>query len=189
MVRLFKKSKQWMWYFLGCGLFLFPLYSNAKPLKPEQLWSLQPLSQTTVPKIKSEKVRNDIDGFIQNKLIEKGIAPSPRAGDATLIRRLYLDLHGLLPPPQTVKEYCENKDPKKYPKLIDKLLANPRYGERWARHWLDVVRYADSNGFETNHERNSAYHYRDYVIRSLNQDKPYDQFVFEQIAGDTCGAD
>jgi hypothetical protein len=189
MARLFKKSKQWIGHLLGCGLFLLPLYSNAKALKPEQLWSLQPLSQTTVPKIKSAKVRNEIDGFIQNKLIEKGIVPSPLAEDATLIRRLYLDLHGLLPHPQTVKEYCEDKDPQKYSKLIEKLLASPRYGERWARHWLDVVRYADSNGFETNHERKNAYHYRDYVIRSLNQDKPYDQFVFEQIAGDTCGAD
>ena len=133
-------------------------------------------------------VSNPIDAFIIEKLEQKNLEPSPLAKDSIIVRRLYLDLHGLLPSPKEIKDYCENKDPKKYPKLIDKLLASPRYGERWARHWLDVVRYADSNGFETNHEER-LHTIRDYVIKSLNQDKPYDRFVFEQIAGDTCGAD
>ena len=160
-----------------------------KALKPEQLWSLQPVIRPTPPSVSSPLVSNPIDAFIIEKLEQKNLEPSPLAKDSIIVRRLYLDLHGLLPSPKEIKDYCENKDPKKYPKLIDKLLASPRYGERWARHWLDVVRYADSNGFETNHERKTAYHYRDYVIKSLNQDKPYDRFVFEQIAGDTCGAD
>jgi len=160
-----------------------------KALKPEQLWSLKPVIRPTPPSVSSPLVSNPIDAFIIEKLEQKNLEPSPLAKDSIIVRRLYLDLHGLLPSPKEIKDYCENKDPKKYPKLIDKLLASPRYGERWARHWLDVVRYADSNGFETNHERKTAYHYRDYVIKSLNQDKPYDRFVFEQIAGDTCGAD
>ena len=121
------------------------------------------------PSVSSPLVSNPIDAFIIEKLEQKNLEPSPLAKDSIIVRRLYLDLHGLLPSPKEIKDYCENKDPKKYPKLIDKLLASPRYGERWARHWLDVVRYADSNGFETNHERKTAYHYWDYVIRSLNQ--------------------
>ena len=130
-----------------------------------------------------------IDAFIQKKLSEKGLELSDEADKRTLIRRVYLDMLGLIPTPEEVEAFVTDERKDAYEKLIEKVLENPSYGERWARHWLDVVRYADSAGFETNHERPNAYHYRDYVIRAFNEDKPYDQFVFEQVAGDTVGAE
>ncbi|MCA9202845.1 MAG: DUF1549 domain-containing protein, partial [Planctomycetales bacterium] len=96
---------------------------------------------------------------------------------------------GLLPGEDDIAEFVTDKRPDAYERLVDRVLSSPRYGERWARHWLDVVRFADTNGFETNTPRPNAFHYRDWVIRSLNEDKPYDRFVFEQIAGDAAGVD
>jgi hypothetical protein len=133
-----------------------------------------------------------VDGFITEKLKEKGLAMNPPADARTFIRRASFDLIGLPPTPEEVaafeKEFIQNQA-SSIQHLIDRLLASPRYGERWARHWLDVVRFAESHGFEMNRVRPNAWPYRDYVIRSLNDDKPYDQFVREQIAGDQVGAD
>ena len=143
-------------------------------------WSFQPVKRPAGA---------GIDEFVLAKLREKGLAPSPAADKATLIRRLYLVMHGMPPTPQEVADFQNDTRPDAYARLVDRVLASPRYGERWARHWMDVVRYADTNGFETNHGRPTAFHYRDYLIESLNADKPYDQFIKEQIAGDAMGAD
>ncbi|MEM7388021.1 MAG: DUF1549 domain-containing protein, partial [Verrucomicrobiota bacterium] len=132
---------------------------------------------------------NAIDGFVRAKLREKSLKLSPEADRATLIRRLYLIAHGLPPTPAETRAFLEDRRPDAYETLVARVLESPRYGERWARHWLDVVRYADTNGFETNRQRKTAYHYRDYVIKAFNEDKPYDQFITEQLAGDTVGAD
>ena len=144
-------------------------------------WSLLPPERPSSGK--------SIDEFIEKKLSQKGLRHSIEASKRTLIRRVHLDLLGLLPSPEEVNAFVTDERKDAYEKLIERVLENPSYGERWARHWLDVVRYADSAGFETNHERPNAYHYRDYVIRAFNEDKPYDQFVFEQVAGDTLGED
>ncbi|MBM3784817.1 MAG: DUF1553 domain-containing protein [Acidobacteria bacterium] len=125
-----------------------------------------------------------IDEFVDGKLREKGLAPNGMADRRTLIRRAYLDLHGLPPAPAEIAAFVEDASPDAWPKLIDKLLASPRYGERWGRHWLDVVRYADTGGFETDIYFPNAWRYRDYVIKAFNEDKPFERFVREQIAGD-----
>ena len=118
-----------------------------------------------------------------------GLEPSPKADRRSLIRRLYLDVLGLPPTPEEIGAYVADADPLAWRRLVDRVLANPHYGERSARHWLDVVRFAETDGFETNVERPDAYPYRDYVIRAFNDDKPYDRFVFEQLAGDAVGED
>jgi hypothetical protein len=125
-----------------------------------------------------------IDSIIQAKLAENKLQPSPEADRRTLIRRLTFDLHGLPPTPAEVEAFIQDQDPKAYEKLIDRLLASPRCGERYARHWLDIAHYADTHGFERDQRRDNAWRYRDYVINALNADKPYDQFLREQIAGD-----
>lgn len=147
-------------------------------------WSFQPVRRPQPPG--SGKA---IDAFVGAKLEEHSLSPSPEADRRTLIRRLYLVAHGLPPTPEEVEAFIGDARSDAYERLVDRVLKSPRYGERWARHWLDVVRYADTNGFETNRERKTAYHYRDYVIRAFNEDKPYDQFIVEQIAGDAVGAD
>ena len=152
-------------------------------------WSFQPVKRPELPKGSEAPGGNEVDAFVRARLREKGLAPSAPTDRRTLIRRLYLVMHGLPPPPREVDDFVNDARPDAYARLIDQVLASPRYGERWARHWMDVVRYADSNGFETNRERKTAYHYRDYLIESLNADKPYDQFIREQIAGDALGAD
>jgi mono/diheme cytochrome c family protein len=152
-------------------------------------WSFQPVKRPPLPPSDDPFVRNEIDAFILAQLRQNGLEPSEPAGRATFIRRLYLVMHGLPPTPAEVDEFLNDRRPNAVPELVERVLASPCYGERWARHWLDVVRYADSNGFETNRERKNAYPYRDYVIQALNDDLPYDQFVKEQIAGDALGAD
>ncbi len=129
-----------------------------------------------------------IDAFVDAALAERKLVRNSPADRRTLVRRIFLDVLGLPPSPEQVEAFVASNDPQAYEKLIDAALASPRYGERWARHWLDVVRFAESNGFETNTERKNAWPYRDYVIASLNADKPYDQFVREQLAGDALGA-
>ena len=129
-------------------------------------------------------IRNPVDAFVLQRLTASGLTPSPRAPKITLIRRAYMDLIGLPPPLEEVRSYLADSSPLAYEKLIDRLLASPQYGERWGRHWLDVVRYADSGGFEGDRDRPYAWRYRDYVIAAFNADKPFDQFVREQIAGD-----
>ena len=127
-----------------------------------------------------------IDHFINARLAEKGLDKNPPADPQSLVRRIYLDLTGLPPTPDEVVAFVREPD---VARLVDRVLASPRYGERWAQHWLDVIRWAETVGFETNAERRNAWPYRDWVIASLNADKPYDRFVFEQIAGDTVGED
>lgn len=151
-------------------------------------WSLLPITRPAVPAGTS----HPIDAFIRTKLSEHKISANPKADAHTLVRRLYLDLTGLLPTPEQATRFktAFEKDPQAATDhLIDKLLDSPHYGERWARHWLDVVRFAESHGFEMNQERPNAWYYRDYVIQAFNNDVPYDQFVREQLAGDQLGAD
>ncbi len=161
-------------------------------------WAFRPLVRPLLPafqlsNFKSEisnfKSHNSIDVFIAARLERDGLKPSPEADRTTLIRRLRFDLLGLPPPPEEVAEFVADSEPDAYERLVDRYLASPHFGERWARHWLDVVRFAESHGFEMNQPRPNAWPYRDYVIRSFNQDQPYDQFVFEQLAGDTVGVD
>ncbi len=154
-------------------------------------WAFRPLVRPMLPKsqITNLKSHNSIDVFIATRLERDGLTPSPEADRTTLIRRLKFDLLGLPPSPEEVEEFVADTEPDAYERLVDRYLASPHLGERWARHWLDVVRFAESHGFEMNQPRPNAWPYRDYVIRSFNEDKPYDQFVFEQLAGDTIGAD
>jgi mono/diheme cytochrome c family protein len=155
-------------------------------------WSLQPIVRPAVPAVGEEHL-SAIDRFIRARLAERGLAPSPPADPRTLVRRVYYDLVGLPPTPREIDAYLaaarEHDDDQAYAELIERLLASPRHGERWAQHWLDAVRFAESDGFETNKPRANAWPYRDYVIESFTSDKPYDQFVREQLAGDVLGAD
>jgi len=150
-----------------------------------QWWAFQKPVRRSVPAVADARwSRNPIDGFVRSMLDKKGLEPAPEADRRTLIRRAYLDLVGLLPPVAEVDAFVKDPAPDAYEKLVDRLLASPHYGERWGRHWLDVVRYADSSGFEFDINIDNAWRYRDYVIRAFNQDKPYDRFVVEQLAGD-----
>ncbi len=144
-------------------------------------WSFRKLPRPTVPE---GAAANPIDRFIDAKLRDRKLAPTARADRRTLIRRAYFDLHGLPPAPDDVDRFVNDTDPEAWTKLIRKLLDSPRYGERWGRHWLDVVRYADTGGFETDIYFPNAWRYRDWVISAFNTDKPFARFVREQIAGD-----
>ena len=143
----------------------------------------------SVPGIQGRAAPNAIDAFIEAQLAGKHLSSSPPADRRVLIRRLYFDLTGLPPTPEDVTAFIADKKEDAYYRLVEKLLASPRYGERWARHWLDVVRFAESHGFEMNQPRPNAWPYRDYVIRAFNEDKPYDRFVSEQLVGDALGID
>ncbi len=150
-----------------------------------QWWSFQPVKQVQPPKMPDTGwARTDIDRFIFQKLADNKLQPNREAPRGVLIRRLYFDLWGMPPSPKEVDVFVADKSPDAYEKLVDRLLASPRYGERWARHWLDLVRYADSDGYRVDDFRPQSWRYRDYVIRSLNADKPYDRFIKEQLAGD-----
>jgi mono/diheme cytochrome c family protein len=150
-------------------------------------WAFQPVKKPSLPAVKkSDWVQTPIDAFVLAGLEAKGLAPAPAADRRILIRRVTQDLHGLPPTPEEVAAFEADRSPDAYARLIDRLLASPRYGERWGRHWLDVARYADSKGYVFNEERRYpfAYTYRDYVIRAFNEDLPYDQFVLQQLAAD-----
>jgi len=149
-------------------------------------WSLQPVKRPLVPTGVTDD-DNAIDAFISQSLQSSGLTRSPRADRVTLIRRLYLDVLGLPPTPEQVETFATDESSDAWSRLVDDVLTSPHFGERQARHWLDVVRFADSDGFETNHERPNAYHYRDYVIGAFNSDRPYDEFVADQLAGDARG--
>jgi hypothetical protein len=150
-----------------------------------QWWSFHKPAPHPIPKVTAPQWKtNPIDAFIKYALNQKGIQSAPRADRNTLIRRAYLDLTGLLPGPQEVDDFVHDTSPQAYEKLIERLLASPHYGERWGRFWLDVARYADSSGYEHDFDIANAWRYRDYVIRSFNQDKPYNRFIIEQLAGD-----
>jgi hypothetical protein len=148
-------------------------------------WSFQPLKRPALPAVRQVSwVRNPIDRFILTKLEGVDIEPSPEAERATLIRRLYLDLLGLPPTPEAIEAFVEDDRANAYEDLVDELLASPHFGERWGRHWLDLARYADSNGYENDKPRPDAWRYRDWVIDAFNNDMPFDQFTVEQMAGD-----
>ncbi len=144
-------------------------------------WSFRPVVRPAVPR---KPFANPIDSFLTAKLEQKGLSLSPPADKRTLLRRAYFDILGLPPTPEEVQSFLADTPPKAFENVVDRLLASPHYGERWARHWLDVARYAESNGFKTDEKRPNAWRYRDYVIEALNSDKPYDRFIKEQIAGD-----
>ena len=171
------------------------------PLKPEQIdllrrwiadgaawqqhWAFEPFANTAPPAVNNAAwVRNPIDQFVLAALEAKGIAPSPEADRYMLIKRLYYDLLGLLPPPEDVQRFVNDGSPAAYETLVDQLLASPHFGERWGRHWLDMARFADSDGYEKDGARPDAYVFRDWVIGAFNQDVPFDQFTIEQLAGD-----
>jgi mono/diheme cytochrome c family protein len=147
-------------------------------------WSYQPIARPAVPQLEDPWVRTPIDAFILDVLTQKGLTHSDDTDRRTLIRRLTYDLTGLPPTPAQVDAFVNDADSNAYGNLVDRLLDSQHYGERWARHWLDVVKYADTCGYDKDKLRPNAWPYRDYVIRSLNEDKPYSQFVQEQIAGD-----
>ena len=147
-------------------------------------WSFRPIRRPPLPGVQFRRwVRNPIDLFVLARLEKLGLKPSPEADRRTLIRRVSFDLRGLPPSPREVDRFVSDKRPGAYERLVDRMLASPQYGERWGRHWLDVARYADSNGFTIDGPR-SIWKYRDWVIDVLNADMPFDRFTIEQLAGD-----
>ncbi|MFM8878036.1 MAG: DUF1549 domain-containing protein, partial [Verrucomicrobiota bacterium] len=160
-------------------------------------WSYQPLRAPRVPEIPVTQAPSSsaaarihpIDAFIQDRLAREGVPPSPEADRRTLLRRVSLDLTGLPPTPAEMQAFEQDPSPNAYERCVDRLLASPRYGERWARHWLDVVHYGETHGYDKDQPRPNAWPYRDYVIRALNTDKPYTRFIREQIAGDVLWPD
>jgi hypothetical protein len=179
-----------------------PLAASAQaPSKNSDWWSLKPIRAIAPPALKLSTVKpragvnlqswfqNPIDRFVLDKMLSKGLSPSAPADRRTLIRRATFDLHGLPPTPDEIDNFVKDRSPNAWSKVIDRLLASPRYGERWARHWLDVVHFADTHGYDKDKRRDAAWPYRDYVIRSLNEDKPFSRFLKEQIAGDALYPD
>jgi hypothetical protein len=173
------------------GLVLCVLAAQADPPRPSRPqenkthWSFVPPRHATPPAVKNRRwLRNPIDAFILARLERERVSPSPEADRATLIRRLSLDLLGLPPGPGEVRAFETDPRPEAWERLVDSLLASPHFGERWGRHWLDLARYADSEGYQIDRPRPGAYVYRDWVIDSFNRDQPFDQFTIEQLAGD-----
>lgn len=147
-------------------------------------WAFQSFDEVKVPTHQSSWANNSIDLFIEAELKQQQLKPAPTAGKRELIRRVYYDLIGLPPSPEDIQAFIEDNSEHAYEKMVDNLLNSPKYGERWAQHWLDIVRFSESDGYRADHFRPQAYQYRDYVVNSFNQDKPYDLFVKEQLAGD-----
>ena len=150
-----------------------------------KFWAFQPIRRVAPPVVKNRSwARSPIDGFLLAQMEANGLVPAAPADKATLLRRVTFDLTGLPPAPEEIAAFLADNSPRAYEKVVDRLLASPQYGERWARHWLDLVRFAETSGHEFDFEKQEAWRYRDYVIRAFNQDLSYDQFVKEQIAGD-----
>ncbi len=163
---------------------------KSQSIGERKLWSLVPPKRVAPPKVKQAAwVKNPIDAFVLAKLEARGWKPSLPANRATLLRRVTFDLTGLPPTPQELDEFVNDRSSGAYAKVVERLLASPHYGERWARHWLDLARYAESEGFKSDETRPNAWRYRDYVIRAFNDDMPYDRFVKEQLAGDEVSPD
>ncbi len=153
--------------------------------KDRAFWAFTKPARIAPPAVKNRAwVCNDIDAFVLNKLEANGVAPAAKAAPRELLRRVYFDLIGLPPTPEEMAAWLKNPSAKAYDEVIEKLLASPHYGERWGRHWLDLARYADSGGYEFDYDRPHAWRYRDYVIKAFNEDKPFDQFIREQLAND-----
>ena len=175
-------------FVFACALAPAMIGNAAKPPTIEEgrkHWAYQPLNKAAPPVVKNNGwPKNEVDRFILARLESAGLQPSPEADRATLIRRVTLDLIGLPPLPEEVQVFVSDESPKAYERLIDRLLDSPRYGERWGRHWLDLARYADTGGVHNDLDRPNAWKYRDYVIASFNDDKPYARFIAEQLAGD-----
>ena len=164
---------------------LDPLAFSTQKRAGRDWWSLQPIEAQPLPATAGDPwARGPIDAWVLDQLRHSGLEPSPPADPPILIRRLFIDLIGLPPSPEQVEAFMADPSEAAWARLVDDLLASPHYGERWGRHWLDIVRYTESEGFEYDHPRDRAWHYRDYVIRSFNDDKPYDLFMQEQLAGD-----
>jgi len=148
-------------------------------------WAFAPPILHELPVVRNRRrVRNEIDSFVLAQLEKEGVEPSPEADRRTLVRRLSLDLIGLPSSPEQGRQFVEDRSPDAYERLVDSLLASPHFGERWARHWLDLARYADSSGYQIDRPRPFAWLYRDWVINAVNDDLPFDQFTIEQLAGD-----
>lgn len=151
----------------------------------EEHWAYLPLASPTPPETDDfQWTRNGIDSFVLSQLEDHGLAPNPTADPRKLIRRLYFDLIGLPPTPEEVEAFVDDTSPDAYERLVDRLLGNPHFGEKWGRHWLDIARFAESHGYEQDYDRKYAYHYRDFVIKAFNEDLPFDTFTKWQIAGD-----
>ena len=161
-----------------------PVATSTQP--PDQHWAFRPVIRPAAPSVRCrERLRTPLDAFIGADLEKKGLTLGPEADRAVLLRRVCFDLTGLPPTPEEIKAFLSDTRPDAYERLIERCLASPRYGERWGKYWLDAAGYADSNGyFHADSDRPLAYRYRDYVIDAFNKDKPYDRFVFEQLAGD-----
>ena len=170
------------WKRLLFVLLAFPLTTVTAE---ESHWSFVPPQRPSLPLIENTHwCQTPVDYFVLQSQQQRRLEPSLQAPRDVLIRRASMDLTGLPPTRQQVESFQNDKQPGAWNRVVERLLASPRYGERWGRHWLDLARYADSNGFEFDFVRPHAWHYRDYVIASFNQDKPYDTFVREQLAGD-----
>ncbi len=169
------------WIDQGCE---WPESANISTAKNSH-WAYQPIKSQSLPAVKDQSwPRNEIDHFVLAELERRGIVPSPEANRFMLLRRLSLDLTGLLPTIEEVDSFVNDTTPDAYDKLVDRLLVSPHFGERWGRHWLDMARYADSDGYEKDNPRPDAYRWRDWVIDAINADMPFDQFTIEQLAGD-----
>ncbi len=176
------------WFIPAFLLLLYPTLRGQAGETEKIHWSFQRHQRPAIPQLSDSShrfwMRNAVDAFILARLDREGLWPAPAADRRTLIRRICFDLTGLPPTPEQIDAFVASRDPLAYEKLVDRLLSSPHYGERWGRHWLDVVRFAETEGFEYDRHRPGAWRYRDYVIRAFNEDKPYDQFVREQLAGD-----
>jgi len=179
--RWIEQDAKWDERIEGTSVDVSALEDMKIPDSARQYWAFQKPVRTKVPVTGAE---HPVDAFLRKTLVERGLKQAPHASKETMVRRAYLDLIGLPPTPEETRAYLNDKSPRAWENLIEKLLASPHYGERWGRHWLDVARYADSNGYEHDFDRPNAWRYRDYVVQSFNRDTPYNIFLAEQIAGD-----
>ena len=162
-----------------------PTSGNDRASAPPSSWAYRQVIRPTIPRVKNQGwIHNPIDAFVLARLESEGLTPAPPADRVALIRRVTFDLTGLPPTPEEVDAFVADPSPDAYERLVDRLLASPHYGEAWGRHWLDLVRYAETNGYERDSAKPFAWRYRDYVIAAFNHDKPYDRFLHEQLAGD-----
>jgi hypothetical protein len=174
---------------LCCAAAVALVFVLAAAARAEKPWAFEPVRKVGPPADPSGWSANPIDRFVRARQAGRGLAPAGPADRAALLRRVAFDLTGLPPAPEEVDAFLADKSPDAYARVVERLLASPAYGERWGRHWLDVVRYADTGGFEADHQYPHAHDYRDYVIRSLNANKPFDRFIREQVAGDELWPD